>query len=178
MAENHLDYDYLEDEAIDEHFAEDPVGVGMSALCGERCRFFFFVWLFAGFCARASGRRWSLCAEEHEPSINCGFRVVALKTAQIDEPNVVQRAEGRAHEVHADRRGCTTSNTGGFKCDHCDCRCSICLNENTSVEVEVGNGERSGKGGYLKHNSALMSPVAKGKLPFNTEGNTANPDES
>ncbi|XP_011608425.1 embryonic polyadenylate-binding protein 2 isoform X2 [Takifugu rubripes] len=24
MAENHLDYDYLEDEAIDEHFAEDP----------------------------------------------------------------------------------------------------------------------------------------------------------
>lgn len=41
MAENHLDYDYLEDEAIDEHFAEDPVGVGMSSLCGERCWFLF-----------------------------------------------------------------------------------------------------------------------------------------
>lgn len=53
MAENHLDYDYLEDEAIDEHFAEDPVGVGVSSLCGERC-LGVFVCLFAGFCARAS----------------------------------------------------------------------------------------------------------------------------
>lgn len=93
MAENHLDYDYLEDEAIDEHFAEDPVGVGMSSPCGERCR---VVCLFAGFCARAGCRRWSLCTEEREPSINCGFGVVALETAQIDEPNLVQRAEGRA----------------------------------------------------------------------------------
>lgn len=59
MAENHLDYDYLEDEAIDEHFAEDPVGVGVSALCGQRCWFGLFVCLF---CARAGGRRWSLCA--------------------------------------------------------------------------------------------------------------------
>lgn len=44
--------------------------------------------------------------------------------------------------------------------------------------VEVGSGGMSGKGGYLKHDSAPLSPVAKGKLPLNTEGNTANPDES
>lgn len=49
MAENHLDYDYLEDEAIDEHFAEDPVGVGMSSLCGERCWVFFCIFI----CLRA-----------------------------------------------------------------------------------------------------------------------------
>lgn len=79
MAENHLDYDYLEDEAIDEHFAEDPVGVGMSSVCGERNRlpsrlgFFFFL---LGLFVRASvGRRCPLCTEEDEHSINCGFGV-------------------------------------------------------------------------------------------------------
>lgn len=57
MAENHLDYDYLEDEAIDEHFAEDPVGVGMSSVCGERNRLpsrLFFPFFFRAFCARVS----------------------------------------------------------------------------------------------------------------------------
>lgn len=44
-------------------------------------------------------------AGEREASIKCGFRVGAAKTAQIDEPNVVQRAEGRAREVHAGARG-------------------------------------------------------------------------
>lgn len=53
MAENHLDYDYLEDEAIDEHFAEDPVGVGMSSVCGERNRLPSRSGFFSGFlCAR------------------------------------------------------------------------------------------------------------------------------
>lgn len=54
MAENHLDYDYLEDEAIDERFAEDPVGVGVSPVCAERCCLglvFFFCGLL---CARQS----------------------------------------------------------------------------------------------------------------------------
>lgn len=124
MAENHLDYDYLEDEAIDEHFAEDPVGVGVSALCGERCWGFFFC-LCVCF-VRAPVEDDGHCARgEREASINCGFRVVAPKTAQIDEPNVVQRAEGRAHEVHADHRGRTTSTTGRFRRDHADSRCSV-----------------------------------------------------
>lgn len=61
MAENHLDYDYLEDEAIDEHFAEDPVGIDMSRDSSERrrltSRLFFGFFFFAGFFARVSGAR-------------------------------------------------------------------------------------------------------------------------
>lgn len=69
MAENHLDYDYLEDEAIDEHFAEDPVGVGMSSVCGERNRLPSRSGFFFGLFVRASveddvhfARRWKSIA--------------------------------------------------------------------------------------------------------------------
>lgn len=65
MAENHLDYDYLEDEAIDEHFAEDPVGVDMSCVCSERnrlpsragsCLFcLFFCFFLRGFVCASAG---------------------------------------------------------------------------------------------------------------------------
>lgn len=43
MAENHLEYGYLEGESIGEHFAEDPVGIAMLYVCGEckGCRHVF-----------------------------------------------------------------------------------------------------------------------------------------
>lgn len=77
MAENHLDYDYLEDEAIDEHFAEDPVGIDMSCVCSERNRlplrvFLLFVWVFlfvAGFCARQRGALMTMVTARTSTSI-------------------------------------------------------------------------------------------------------------
>lgn len=33
MAENHLEYGYLEGESIAEHFAEDPVGIARFVCC-------------------------------------------------------------------------------------------------------------------------------------------------
>lgn len=54
----------------------------------------FFPSSFAGFCARVSGARWwrwSLCTDKH--SIRCGFRVRTLKTAQLEEQNLVRRAQ-------------------------------------------------------------------------------------
>ena len=52
MAENHLEYGYLEGESIGEHFAEDPVGIDENGAVAFVLFFFFF--FFSTHVSRAS----------------------------------------------------------------------------------------------------------------------------